>query len=92
MAFRIHDVSIHLMPAGISPQPCTHMSNTHPAEKPCTGHSCNPSCAQASAPNPPNPKKQAPKVRKSTPVKPPKKKALAFLRAQLREALAPARL
>lgn len=80
MAFRIHDVTVHLMPAG-APGACT-CGPASPGERP--------GCPGASGPKPPG----KPKPKGTAKPVPPergkdKRKALAFLRAQLRSTLAP---
>lgn len=86
MAFRIHDVTIHLM-AGGAPGACT-CGPASPGQE-------RPGCGGASGGNPPGPKPPGkPKPKGAGNPSPAggdknKKKALAFLRYQLREALAP---
>lgn len=83
MAFRIQDVTVHLLAAG-APGACT-CGPASPIERP--------NCPAASGPkNPPGPKPpNKPKDGgRPKPVEGPKRKgALAFLKDQLREAMAP---
>lgn len=86
MAFRIQDVTVHLMAAG-APGACTCGPASPGQEKP--------GCPAASGPGPVGPKPPAkPKPKGTGQPKPTggdknKRKALAFLRDQLREAIAP---
>lgn len=88
MAFRIHDVTVHLMANG-APGACT----CGPAS-PGPGQE-RPGCGAASDPKPGGPKLPAKPKPKGTGTPKPaggdkdKRKALAFLRDQLRDALAP---
>lgn len=83
MAFRIHDVTVHLLAVG-APGACT-CGPASPNERP--------NCPGASGPNKPGPKtpvRPKPKgVGNPKPAGGGKKETLAFLRDQLREALAP---
>ncbi len=87
MAFRIHDVTIHLMPGG-APGACT-CGPASPGQE-------RPGCEGASGPKAPGPKPPAkPKPKGTGQPKPSggdRRKALSFLRSQLREALVPTRL
>ena len=85
MAFRIHDVTVHLMIGG-APGACT-CGPASPGQE-------RPGCGGASGAGPAGPKPPAkPKPKGPGKPKPPggdnKRKALGFLRDQLREALAP---
>ena len=78
MAFRIRDLSIHLLPdGGAGNCTCTPASPREKPKPPCEGPTCK-------ASGPPNP------GGKPKPSGPPKKRSgLATLQAQLRKTLAP---
>ena len=86
MAFRIHDVTIHLTPAG-APGACTCGPASPGQERPGCGGGSDPNPGGPKPPGKPKPKGTGqPKVPAGDKNK---RKALAFLRDQLRDALAP---